>query len=394
VKVVIHKSVLGNRKHLILEDDEYRWCSDAVENCDLMLTTQDKNSLSEFARLYDIKKVDFIEKKYQKIADVLSVKNPEWKYILPKKVYDKALGDLHEYLDITKELLRDAEYSAHYSRGNVILHELSRIKPNEGVIRDCLTKTKNATVKSTIKSFEPVDDGFCRPLVYNRLKTVTGRLIVEEGPQVLLLPREMKNIFQSRYGVDGSIVWVDFVSLEPRFTKLVTSDETEIDIYTDILHKYNLRCTRDQVKVAVLSTLFGAGLAKLTSIVGKEAILIKKAIKEYFNLGDISSIVGNYKTGKINNYFGRPIKLKKTVANVAMNNFIQSSSVDISLMGFSSFIKDPELPKSVRSLCVIHDALVLDVRNSDIDKLRRIIKGGVCINNVGHFFLGFESYEN
>ena len=40
------------------------------------------------------------------------------------------------------------------------------------------------------------------------------------------------------------------------------------------------------------------------------------------------------------------------------------------------------------------DALVLDVRNSDIDKMIGIINKGVHIDSVGHFFLGFELYES
>jgi len=209
-------------------------------------------------------------------------------------------------------------------------------------------------------------------------------LVVESGPQVLLLPRDMKTIFKSRYDC-GKILWIDFVSLEPRLAKLLNSSSTKKDIYNDIIDEYKLSYSRKKVKAAVLSTLFGAGISKLTEIVGKEAVLIKKAIDEYFDLKSILRKTGDFKSGKIENYYGRPIKLKRNTANVAINNYIQSTGVDVSLYGFSKISE--KMPSSFKPLAVVHDALVADVNNCDLEEVYRIIKEGIDIPDIGHFYL-------
>ena len=75
---------------------------------------------------------------------------------------------------------------------------------------------------------------------------------------------------------------------------------------------------------------------------------------------------------------------------MAINNVVQSSSVDVSLIGFSNLMNNPRMPDSAKSLCVIHDALVIDIRNDDIPQLSKIINDGIDIKDVGHFFLEYD----
>ena len=382
MKLLVDKSLFTNENHLLMTREGYQWVSNANVDHDLYLDINESNTLNDYLKMYGIKPMIFIEDKYKKMISTVKAVDPNWKQILPSNVYSKKINDLNVFLKLAKKQIHDG-YSEKFLEGNFILKNLEEFVPNEKVLN---LKIENPTVRKTIQSFYPEKNGMTKRVLYNRLKTVTGRLVVNKGPQVLLLPRDMKNIFQSRYE-DGKILWIDFVSLEPRFAKLLNSDSTKKDIYTDIMEKYKLSCDRKKVKAAVLSTLFGAGLSKLTEIVGKEAFIIKKAIDEYFDLDKILETIGKYDSGKIKNYFGRPISLKKATSNIAINNFIQSSCVDISLIGFSKLIKDSRMPKSVRPLCVIHDAFVLDVRNSDIDATYEIINEGINIDNVGHFFL-------
>ena len=71
---------------------------------------------------------------------------------------------------------------------------------------------------------------------------------------------------------------------------------------------------------------------------------------------------------------------------MAINNFVQSSSVDVALMGFSKL----EIPDSAKPVAVIHDALVVDLLKDDLQQLVSIIKKGISIEEIGHFHLGFE----
>ena len=394
MKVFIDKSFFGSKKNLVLEKDSFSWVEDNQSNFDLKLDLSSKNSLNKFLKIYDKEPISLIDKSYLKIAETLGIKEPNWKFLLPEKEFLKKSKSFHSNLLEVQSMIESESYSKSFSLGNPILRKFSKIKPDRELIRNFLSRENNPTLKSIVSSFIPKEGDFCEKITYDRLKTVTGRLVVRSGPQVLLLPREMKKVFKSRYGKEGKIYWVDFVSLEPRFTKLLTSKNSKIDIYTDILKQSNISCSREQVKLAVLSTLFGAGLSKISEIVGEEAFVVKRLINDYFKLDKVLEMTGNFSSGKIRNYFGRPITLKKSSSNVALNNYVQSSSVDISLIGFSKLSENYSFLSSVKALCVIHDALVLDVKKDEAEALEEIINKGIDITDVGHFYLGFESYES
>ena len=380
MKIMIDKSFFNNQKYLIIQNSEFSWCSKKQESVDLFLDIGKSNSLNDYFEIHGLDRLEFLEKKYLDMMQAVSSSNPPWKEVLPYRIYSEKMSKLQIFLDEAKSL-SNKKYSKVFSSGNEVLHNLSTFKIEESVLG---TKIENPTVRKILSSFSPKEDGFTSHLTYDRLKTVTGRLVVKSGPQVLLLPRGSKNIFKSRYE-DGSIVWVDYVSLEPRLAKLLKSKTTKVDIYSDIIKEYDLSHDRKTIKAAVLSTLFGAGISKLTEIVGKEAFLIKKSIEDYFDLKSILDSAGDFKSGKIYNHFGRPINLKKKTSNVAVNNFIQSSGVDVSLVGFSNLMK--KFPDSVKSLAVIHDALVLDVHKDELASVKEIVKEGIEISDLGHFYL-------
>ncbi len=389
MKLLIDKSCFASGKYLFIEDSSYSWKENPEKKSDLFLSLDRECSLNKFISLYGQEPIEFLERKYLKMMESLNTKKPDWKSILPTEKYHMIIRNFQENLKNTKNFLYNERYFSFFSKGNEILNNLSPIKPDSDLLNSLIKKEENPTLKGILKSFSPENNGFCSVVSYDRLKTVTGRLVVKNGPQVLLLPKNAKKVITSRYGKDGAIVWVDYVSLEPRFTKLLNSDTAPLDIYNDIIASYDLNLDRKKVKLAVLAILFGAGVSKITEIVGRDAIIVKKAISEYFAFKDILNATGEYSTGKIKNYFGRPIKLKKSASNVAINNFVQSSSVDVALMGFSKL----ELPKSAKPIAVIHDALVVDVLKEDLHQLASIIKKGVSIEEVGHFHLGFEVYE-
>lgn len=386
MKLLVGKSCFASGKYLFIDGSTYSWEDTPRKNHDLFLGLEKDCSLNKYLSLSDREPIEFLERKYLKMMDSLNTKNPNWKSVLPSEKYHMIIRKFQENLKNTKDFLSNDRYFPYFSSGNKILNNLASIKPDLALLNQLIENEKNPTLKSILKTFLPDKDGMCSRVFYDRLKTVTGRLIVRSGPQVLLLPRNAKKVISSRYGDDGVVVWVDYVSLEPRFTKLLSSDDAPLDIYNDIIESYNLALDRKRVKLAVLAILFGAGVSKVTEIVGRDAIAIKRAISDYFAFKDILNATGEYSSGKIKNFFGRPIKLKKATSNVAINNFVQSSSVDVALMGFSQL----EMPDSAKPVAVIHDALVVDVLKDDLQQLTSIIKEGVSIEEIGHFHLGFE----
>lgn len=393
MKIFLDKFFFGNGKNLIIDDGFFMWEDESDGFYDLKLEPFKLSSLDMYLGMFGFKNFQPFSESQVKIVKDLKIRNPVWKFFLKKEDFNKSKEYTKEKLNQINKEVFSKKYSSFFVEGNFILKKLSNIHVDLKLLKKLKASEQNPTLKSIISSFIPKNSNKCDVIVYNRMKTTTGRLVVDTGPQILLLPKVMKKSLVSRYGENGSVLWVDFVSLEPRFTKLLTADNTKVDLYQDILDSSNLGCAREEIKLAVLSSLFGAGINKLSEIVGKNAFAVRDLIKEYFSLDQVMSLVGDYKSGQIVNYFGRPIKLKKSSSNVALNNYIQSSCVDISLLGFSRIVKDNKFPNSAFPIAIVHDALAIDVKNSELSALEEIINKGIFIEGLGKFYLGCETYD-
>lgn len=393
MKIFLDKFFFGNGKNLILEDGLLNWSNEFDVLCDLYLENSGSKSLNKYLDLFDYKPVGLIKQSQSNIVKTLKIKNPVWKLLLKEEEYKENREKLKKSVDLINNEIFEKKYSKIFSEGNFILNSLGKINVDTEALKKAVQLEENPTLRSIISSFIPKSGKECQLVRYDRLKTTTGRLVVNSGPQILLLPKNKKKMLVSKYGNNGSVLWVDFVSLEPRFTKLLTEEKTELDLYEDILKNSNFNCPRKVIKLAVLSSLFGAGINKLTEILGQDAFAARDLIKDYFSLNQVMKMVGEYKSGKIENYFGRPIKLKKSSSNIALNNYIQSSCVDVALLGFSEIIKDPKFPKSAVPLAIVHDAMAIDVKNSDIQSLEEIINRGIFIEGLGKFYLGYEKHD-
>ena len=385
MKVCFDKSLFSSDNHLIVDNESYTWSSNA-SGYDLQTSATPDSSLFKFLSLYGIEDFYFLEEKYQKMAKTLGMKSPSWKHILPSEKYSLYKRKLQEKAKFMKDFMSEEKYPRYFSEGNSILHRLNRASIDSRLLETFLDKENNPNLKTILRSFEPKKDGLAGLVSYDRLKTVTGRLVVESGPQFLLIPKEYRKIVSSCYGSKGTVAYVDFVSLEPRFAKLSVDASSPEDIYMDIIKNSDFDFDRKTMKKLVLATIFGAGVNKLSEVAGQEAYAIQRKISEYFKFSKIIEAAGDFNSGNIRNYFGRPIKLKKRAKNIAINNYIQSSSVDVALIGFSKL----NLPESAKPIAVVHDALVVDLLKDDLQNLESIVSTGVEIENLGHFQLGVE----
>ena len=93
---------------------------------------------------------------------------------------------------------------------------------------DCLKAAiKSGEIKnlSIAKGFTPKRDGFLELPKYSLTKTLTGRMTIVEGPQILTAPKFIRKYLKSSYP-GGKIAQVDFISLEPRVAMQLTEDES------------------------------------------------------------------------------------------------------------------------------------------------------------------------
>ena len=91
-----------------------------------------------------------------------------------------------------------------------------------------------------------------------------------------------------------------------------------------------------------------------------------------------------------NNYYGRPIwNIEETKENKLINNYVQSTAVDIALSYFSELCDKINL-ELCKPVYIIHDALILDVHNDYISDIMNILDTGYNCEKLGHFPVEIE----
>lgn len=295
-------------------------------------------------------------------------------------------------------------YGETYRQGQELLSSLYRATIDIRQLQLHLSNEVNPTLRSQLQSFvapgsEPVPGGEkVRPprTIYSRASTTTGRLTVVGGPNILTLPKRYKDIISAAR--DHTLVEVDFVSLEPRVALFSAGHETTPDdIYSDMCQqlseKSGCRLDRETAKVATLSALYGSGPGELQKQLGGRSAAkeVLGLTKEYFEVESLRArLRQDLREGRLRNHFGRPLHGLdgQEDSHKLVNHFIQSTAVDVALLGFSSLLNFVKHLKP-RPIYVIHDALLLEIPNAHLDEFVRICSHGVDIE-MGCFRLGVK----
>ena len=331
--------------------------------------------------------------KYDKFTSMFNTENISVKNVLPNHLISSFEDDLNEAESLLKQVDKQ-NYINIFCSNRKINSKLFSAKIDALAYRAFLEIEKNEVIRKNLKSFKAYN-GFCNKVAYNLTGTSTGRLIVKKGsPNILTLPNRCRKIFESRWSSNGVLLSIDFKNLEPRLIRKILNQKVEGDIYEEILNEIEFKkeIDRSLIKRATISVLYG----KMTPIEGlskdRSDVILQKT-KEYFNIDSILSIAENSNGEEYRkNYFGRPLKnIDELKQNKIINNFIQSSAVDISLMYFNELIDkiNIELAKPV---FVIHDALVIDVHKDYIEELKNIIKTGYENKKLGNFPIDMTNF--
>lgn len=217
-----------------------------------------------------------------------------------------------------------------------------------------------------LESFRPKRSGFAHPVTYDRFATRTGRLTVVEGPNILLLKKDLRNFLVSSFD-GGSVVSLDFRALEARIVLAEAGRHSDAeDMYGDIASTlFDGRVTRDVVKTAVLAELYGISRSALKARLGVSDEVVGSfiiSIREHFGIEDLRRRLKGQSdaTGKVTNRFGRPIPVPAGQDHLLVNSYAQSSGVDVAMLGFDAVLRRLG-GEGIRPLFVLHDALILDV---------------------------------
>lgn len=361
--------MLQQDESCILTDriDETTWC---WSNADV------KNSLRHISLATSTKITSVPSKAHATAWELLGV-TPPWAQSLPPHVFKAWLQKF------TRELLelRDRWADSYYGREFQVQQRLLQKLQQPFIDASAIKKIDD----DRIRAFEPSAQGLAPKTRYDIWSSVTGRMSIESGPNILTLDKKYRHIFKSRFA-DGEIVQIDFSSLEPNTFLAMQGKSFESDAYAWVASQIDITVPREVLKVAVMSALYGMSPSNFA----KKFADIPDANELLFQVRDafgFDKMTKHYREqmdaeGHITNHFGRIIKCDKTSPLVA--HAVQSTAVDIVCQGFTTLLDEFELDSiDAVPLYLIHDALMLDVTPDAKERIKARLNSGVHIVSLG-----------
>ena len=391
--ICVSSKILGTKKHLVYHDSEYSWSNILPADAWVYGIPGSLKSLDVLLEFFNLEKPTLKSSPHVRSFYSLmqsGITEIPWHAVLPPLEFRRLLEGLISSLEGVLRCFFDSKYNGVFIDERAFLLSLSRAYINVPLLTSYMATEKNQTVRSTLSSFKPAAELQTRRVMYNQAATLTGRLTIKKGPQVLTLPKKYRDIITSRYS-SGKIMQVDFVSLEPRIARLTAGFESGPDVYLQLSDElFNSELTREQAKIAVLCALYGVSQRKLSKMLGPKfnAVMVIDKIKKFFGVPERLRLVREELAidAKFQNYFGRHIEPDRTDAGALVNYYVQSSAADAALLGFIILKKKiDELQLRCTPIFVIHDAMVLDIHIDDIASLENLVDPGIDVSSLGNF---------
>lgn len=341
--------------------------------------------------LYRVKSNHDKWKKYFDFASIYT-ENVDYENILSENNFKNFYSELEENYNLSIKYDKEYSFTNRYFKHINFLDSLSSCKINGLAYKAFLEVEKNETIRSILKSFKPFRS-FTNNVKYNVNSNVTGRLTVKKGPNILTLPKRCRSILDSRFS-GGSVLGVDFNALEPRLCLKLSGKDIQTDLYEEINNLLDFDIDRSVIKRAIISVLYGAHYTSLKGLSPVKSKELFESIHKFFNLDYILELSTNIDKHEIRrNYFGRPLwNLEEERENILINNYIQSSAVDLALTYFSELAEIIDAEMAV-PIFVLHDAIIFDVSPEYREELEKIVNKGYNHEKLGYFPLKTEIFN-
>lgn len=320
-----------------------------------------------------------------------------WQNCIPPKEFKSIIHNVVECVINDLNTIDDRYYRIVFRRAVEALNALEEAYIDREKYEHFLKIETSTSQKNIIESFKPnQESGKASLIKYNQFGTRTGRLVVLSGPKILNIKSEYRDMLTSRYGQKGKIRQLDFKSQEPRFGAVVAGlRPQQEDAYSTIREEiFHNQFDRKIVKASFLAAQYGMSSNTLHSKLKDNSLDTKEIIEKIrknFLIDEISDkLEKNLKQyGYIKNFFGRVIKTQdQDISKYTLYNYyIQSSCVDMSLLGFyniTQYIKQYKL--KIHPIFILHDAIFLDVHENDEYRLYNLKEAGAKIS-------GFEDVK-
>lgn len=392
----ISSCILGSEKNVVVSDDGFLSSLKTPKDVWLLNGAIDPMKPLCLDSLFKLGNVDIDllpNKKWLTAMDFLTKSsNLPWNMILPKEEYKLFVKNLVNTVKETIDSLPKNYYREVWCPAGQFLSTLRPARVDSDRYKSFVEQSERDS--GALETFRPGPGGFLQKVVYDRFSTRTGRLTVSSGPNILTLKKEHRKLLKSNFP-NGSICSLDFSALEARIILAEAGVEVgQQDLYSSISEElFHGKIERDVVKIAVISELYGSSkhaLGARLGLSGKKLDEFINLMQGHFKTSELRKRLKNefIETGKIRNKHGRHLELDDPQDHLFVNTYAQSTGVDVSLLGFKSVV-DILGEDGIRPLFVLHDALILDVREDrlkDVEAIRSTSVPGY----VNEFPLKFE----
>lgn len=376
-RFTIDSSILGTKRHIVGDSEGYVW-SESVPRDTWHLTGDMKTSptarcLDTLMRLTQHNLPEVPGRYVTAMRHLVTGSQPiPWQTVLPQEQFREFFKNIvQETTDHFSSLPFDY-YEVAWSAGSRVL---SSLRPSLIDVEGFNVASQQNPGSPGLESFRPKRSGYTHPVTYDRFATRTGRLTVVEGPNILILKKDLRRLLKSTFD-GGTVAYLDFRALEARIVLAEAGRYSEEeDIYQDVSDRqFKGILPRDVVKVAVLAELYGISRGSLKSKLGVSDQKLDSfigIIRDYFQVEELRKRLKHQLTdaGMIENRFGRPLTIPEGQDNLLINTYAQSSGVDVSLLGFDAVLKSLG-GEGIRPLFVLHDAMILDVHPDRLEEVK------------------------
>ena len=380
--LAISADAIGSNNNLIFDGSSWSWSDKLPENS-LLWGFDSYRDLRDAAKSLKLDIPEFwntpwgnaqahIQKKYSHV---------KWQYAMPKIFWKDIVSRIVDQLWLNFSNEDNSYYIDTHIRNRKVTQSLSTPIIDSSL---CNKKISNSSIgrKGLVERFLPTKGSHADRSVYSFSGTVTGRMTIESGPNILTLKKDDRNIFKSRFK-NGRILEIDLQSAEPRVALSMFGKEVDGDIYSEIIKSLDMNISRDISKIATLSALYGASHHSLSNYVSNtsDAIRIIDAVKDYFGVRHLEKMITEQHNKKsyITNTHGRKIFSD----SASINHLIQSSTVDVSFDVFEIILeKIKELKIDAVPVYIIHDAIIFDVNEKNLEEIYKICENGFVSKTV------------
>jgi len=382
--------MIGTNHHLLINGQEYSWV-DSIDNGILCLggaqLPEQIMSIDYISKLYRKNIPTFSSTPHAKFFHSIGMHDDEikWQKVFSPERYQVLIKDM---VNNTCRVIEALQASDYYDTLEKRLGVLMCLKParidNDEITRS-IRNESDLTQRSNLKTFI-AKRGYARVPVYESTVTSTGRMIIIDGPQILTLRKKHRQLIKSSYD-KGDIISIDYSSLEPRTAMAIAGQTPSGDIYEWIDGEiFDGKLGRTKAKTLTLSIIYGMSLHSAQSKYGNITVGTKKRLRDLFSVDEITKSLLETPKDELRNLFGRPIFPDDE--RKLFNSFIQSTAVDVAMLGFKQIITELKKNIECKPLFLIHDEIIFDVPNLAFNKVGKILKYGIDIkikNDIVNF---------